>query len=149
MVCDYGHCTRVADLVGECSITLSGPVSAHSMRQDIVRTLRLKSDRVHPFVVGGRRVRGRARKQGTATMVGSKRPASLRSDTSLAKRPRLNNKVAPRRKFQSAEKTGHPTDSDSDNSTSEVEEDNDEQSPANDQGYALESPGNDVPSTVI
>jgi hypothetical protein len=82
-------------------------------------------------------------------MVGSKRPASLRSDTSLAKRPRLNNKVAPRSKFQSAEKTGHPTDSDSDNSTFEVKEDNDEQSPANDQGHPLEPPGNGVPSTVI
>ncbi|KAI0281835.1 armadillo-type protein [Russula aff. rugulosa BPL654] len=67
-------------------------------------------------------------------MVGSKRPASLRSDTSLAKRPRFNNKVAPRRKTQFAEKTGHLTGSDSDRSTSVVEENNDEQSPANDQG---------------
>lgn len=82
-------------------------------------------------------------------MVGSKRPASLRSDTSFAKRPRLNNKVAPRRKPQFAEKTGHLTGGDSDNSTSEAEENNDEQSPANDQGHPLGPPGNDIPSTMI
>lgn len=82
-------------------------------------------------------------------MVGSKRPASLRSDTSLAKRPRFNNKVVPRRKTQFAEKTGHLTGSDSDSSTSVVEENNDEQSPANDQGRALGPPGNDTPSTMI
>ncbi len=81
-------------------------------------------------------------------MVGSKRPASLRSDTSLAKKPRLNNKVAPRRKTLSAEKAGHLTGSDSDNSTSEVEEDNDEWSPADDQGR-LEPPGNDILSIII
>lgn len=82
-------------------------------------------------------------------MVGSKRPASLRSDTSLAKRPRFNNKVAPRRKTQFAEKTGHLTGSDSDNFTSVVEENDDEQSPANDQGRPLGPPGNDILSTMI
>jgi hypothetical protein len=82
-------------------------------------------------------------------MVGSKRPASLRADTSLAKRPRFNNKVAPRRKPEFAEKTGHLTGSDSDNSTSVVEENNDEQSPANDQERALGPPGNDIPFTMI
>jgi hypothetical protein len=81
-------------------------------------------------------------------MVGSKRPASLRSDTFLAKRPRFN-KVAPRRKNQSSEKTGRLTGSDSDNSTSVVEENNDEQSPVNDQGRPLGPPGNDIPSTMI
>ena len=73
-------------------------------------------------------------------MVGSKRPASLRSDTSLAKRPRFN-KASSRRKAQFAEKTGHLTGSDSDNSTSVVEENNDEQSPANYQGLPLGPPG--------
>ena len=82
-------------------------------------------------------------------MVGSKRPASLRPDTSLAKRPRFSNKVASRRKTQSAEKTGHLTGSDSDNSTSVVEENSDEQSPTKDQGRDLEPPGNDTPSTMI
>ncbi len=82
-------------------------------------------------------------------MVGSKRPASLRSDTYLAKRPRFNNKVAPRRKTQSAEKTGHLTGSDSDNSTSVVEENSDEQSPVNDQGRPHGPHGNDIPSTMI
>ena len=77
-------------------------------------------------------------------MVGSKRPASLRTDNSLAKRPRFNNKVAPRRKTQFAEKAGHLSGSDSDSSISVVEENNDEQSPANDQGL----PGNDIPSTM-
>lgn len=81
-------------------------------------------------------------------MVGSKRPASLRSDTSLAKRPRFN-KVAPRRKTQFAEKTGHLTGSDSDNSTSAVEETNDEQSPTNDQERHPGPPGIDIPSTMI
>lgn len=81
-------------------------------------------------------------------MVGSKRPASLRPDTSLAKRPRYS-KVAPRRKTQSAEKTGHLTGSDSDNSISVVEENNDVQSPANDQGRPIGPPGNDIPSTMI
>jgi hypothetical protein len=73
-------------------------------------------------------------------MVGSKRPASLRSDTSLAKRPRFSNKVAPHKKPQFAEKTGHLTGSDSDS------ENNDEQSQANDQGCP---PGNDISSTMI
>ena len=82
-------------------------------------------------------------------MVGSKRPASLRSDTSFAKRPRFNNKVAPRRKTQFTDKTGHLTGSDSDNSTYVVEENNDEQSPANDQGRPLGPPGNGIPSTMI
>jgi hypothetical protein len=82
-------------------------------------------------------------------MVGSKRPASLRPDTSLAKRPRFNNKIAPRRKTQFAEKTGHLTDNESDNSTSPVEKNNDEQSPTKDQGRDLEPPGNDTPSTMI
>lgn len=82
-------------------------------------------------------------------MVGSKRPASLRSDTYLAKKPRLNNKVALRRKPQLVEKTGHLTGSDSDNSTSKVEENNEEQSPANNQGRPLGPPGNDIPSTII
>jgi hypothetical protein len=82
-------------------------------------------------------------------MVGSKRPASLRSDTSLAKRPRFNDKVAPRRKTQFTEKTGHLTGSDSDNSTSVVEENNDEQSSANDQGLPLGPSGNDIPFAMI
>lgn len=106
-------------------------------------------DGIHPLVVGSRRVRGGARKQSTATMVGSKRPAPLRSDTSLAKRPRFNNKVAPRRKTQFTEKTGHLTGNDSDNSISVVDENNDEQLPADDQGHLLGPPGNDIPSAMI
>jgi hypothetical protein len=81
-------------------------------------------------------------------MVGSKRPAS-RSDTFLAKRPRFNNKVAPRKKTQFAEITGHHTGSDSDNSASVVEENDDEQPPVNDQERFLGPPGIDIPSTMI
>jgi hypothetical protein len=82
-------------------------------------------------------------------MLASKRPASRRSDTSLAKRPRLNGKVTPRRKTRLVEKTGYPTGSDSNNCTSEqvlVEEDGDgdEQSPSTDQGRSLGPPGNDI-----
>jgi hypothetical protein len=83
-------------------------------------------------------------------MFASKRPASRRSDTSLAKRPRLNDKFAPRRKTRFVEKTGFPTGSDSDSSTPEhalVDEDGDEQSPTTDQGRSL-GPGNDVPSIL-
>jgi pumilio family protein 6 len=86
-------------------------------------------------------------------MLASKRPASLRSDTSLAKRPRLNYKVAPHKKtrFVEKNKTSFPTGGDSDSSTSEqvlVEEDDDEQSPATDRGHSL-GPGNDIPSICL
>ena len=73
-------------------------------------------------------------------MLASKRPASLRSNASLAKRQRLNDNKAPRKKARFVEKEGSPTGSDSDDSTSEqllVEENDDDQSPATNQGRSL------------
>ena len=84
-------------------------------------------------------------------MLASKRRASLRADTSLAKRQRLGDKKPSRRKPRFVEKRGSSTGSDSDNSTSEkflVEDNDEEQSPANDQGRSLGPSGNDIPSTL-
>jgi hypothetical protein len=77
-------------------------------------------------------------------MPAPKRPASLRPDASLSKKPRLSSStgkeirsIAPHGKTRLVNHTRDP--SDSDDSTSE--EDDDEQSPAPDQGHSLEPSG--------
>jgi pumilio family protein 6 len=87
-------------------------------------------------------------------MPASKRPASLRSDPSLAKRQRLTHSTGKKVKsdisHQKARHVHHArSPSDSDNSASEevfVEDDDDDRSPAPDQGHSL---GDHVTSTII
>jgi len=79
-------------------------------------------------------------------MSAQKRPATQRSDASHTKRPRLAHptgkkpqSIVPHGKTRVVDHTHDP--SDSDNSTSE--EDDDEQSPAFDEGHNLGPSGND------